>query len=71
MKPSRAQVLASPPVAAGFALAGIPSEGVERERAADRVREVAAGLQPLGLVWEASRLTGAAAAGNGGGVEPE
>ncbi len=42
MKLSRAQVLASPPVAAGFALAGIPSEGVEREHAADRVRELAA-----------------------------
>ncbi|MHB0948106.1 MAG: V-type ATP synthase subunit F [Gemmatimonadaceae bacterium] len=42
MKPSRALILASPPVAAGFALAGIPSEGVDRNRAADRVRELAA-----------------------------
>ena len=40
MKPSRALVLASPPVAAGFLLAGIPAEGVDAEHSAERVREL-------------------------------
>lgn len=42
MSAMHAQILATPAVAAGFALAGVAAEGVEDEQAPDRVRELAA-----------------------------
>lgn len=41
MKPSQAVIVATPPVAAGFALAGVRAEGVSGEHAPDRVKELA------------------------------
>ena len=40
MSAAHAQILATPAVAAGFALAGVPAEGVDDEHAAERVREL-------------------------------